>query len=107
MSFRVVYSRNAEEEIETAYRWIRDQAPIAAEKWRDALIARIETLSNNPLGHRLAAESANFSREIRQLLYGKRAGQYRILYTVDHDAVVVLSLRHSRRRPLAEGDLPI
>lgn len=107
MSFPILYSQNAQEEIESAYHWIKARAPIAASKWREELISRIETLGTNPSARRLAAESSKFPQEIRQLLFGRRGGQYRILFMVKGEEVIILSLRHSRRQPLAEGDLPI
>jgi mRNA-degrading endonuclease RelE of RelBE toxin-antitoxin system len=33
-------------------------------------------------------------------------GQYRILYTVDNDTVIVHGVRHGARRPLRPDDFP-
>jgi mRNA-degrading endonuclease RelE of RelBE toxin-antitoxin system len=53
----------------------------------------------------LAPESKKFSCEIRQLFFWKRRSQFRILFTITDQRVVILSLRHHSRRPLDDGDL--
>ena len=39
---------------------------------------------------------------MRVLLYGKRQGTYRILFSIRGDAVHVLTVRHAARRSIAE-----
>jgi plasmid stabilization system protein ParE len=94
-------------ELEDSYLWIKERAPIAAEKWRDELIAKVESLGDNPHRHPVAPESGRFPREIRLMLFRKRRGQFRIYYTIDNQRVVILSVRRSARRPLDEGDLSL
>jgi len=49
----------------------------------------------------LAVEaSERFGLPIREALYGKRPGVYRILYTVDDDVISVLAIRHSAQDEL-------
>jgi hypothetical protein len=48
---------------------------------------------------------AKFPCEIRQLLFRKRRSQFRILFTITDQRVVILSVRHHSRRPLDGGDL--
>ncbi len=105
--FRIEYTFGAEKEIVESYLWIKEQSPQAAEKWREDLIGKIESLAANPFRHPVAPESERFSKEIRLLLFRKRRGQYRIYYTVDKKRVVILSVRRAARKPLEEGDLPI
>ncbi|MDZ4287705.1 MAG: type II toxin-antitoxin system RelE/ParE family toxin [Prosthecobacter sp.] len=106
-SLRVEYTSGAQKEIEESYVWIKERAPQAAEKWRDELIGKVESLAVNPLRHPVAPESEKFSREIRLMLFRKRRGQFRIYYTIDKKRVVILSVRRSFRKPLEEGDLPL
>jgi plasmid stabilization system protein ParE len=103
MSHEIEYSANALREIGDTYLWIKQRGEQTASQWREELIARIETLSKQPERHRLAPESPRFSREIRQLLFRKRRGQFRILYTIEGCRVVILSFRHHSRQPLS-GD---
>lgn len=105
MIYEVEYTQNAQREIEEAHSWIAERAPRAAGQWLDELFGKVESLAKAPLSHRLAPESPKSAVEIRQLLFRKRRGQYRILYTVEGRRVVILSFRHSFRRPLEAGDL--
>lgn len=106
MTFTVEYTLNAQREIEESFLWIQERAPRAAEKWRDELIGKVEALAVNPHFHPVAPESSRFPREIRQMLFRKRRGQFKVFYTIVEKRVIILSVRHSMRKPLEEGDLP-
>lgn len=84
----------ASAEMEEAFRWIADQAPASAVKWFNGLQVAIQSLESFPERCPLAEESQAFEMEIRQLLYGKRVGAYRILFTINRDAVHVPHVRH-------------
>lgn len=105
MTFEVEYTPNAIREVEDVYLWIKARAPISADRWKEDFIAKVETLSKDPQRHRLAPENSKFSCDIRQLLFRKHRGQFRIIFTISENKVIVLSLRHHSRRPLDEGDL--
>ena len=107
MSHEIEYTAHAQEELEEVYRWIKTRAPLSAIRWREDVIAKVESLAENPERHRLAPESSRFPVEIRQLLFRKRRSQFRILFTVSAEHVVILSVRHHSRRPLEGGDLPV
>jgi len=104
MSFEVEYTANARRELEDTYLWIKVRAPISAVRWREDLIAKVESLSNDPHRHRLAPESKKFPCDIRQLLFRNRRSQFRILFTIAGERVVILSIRHHSRRPLEDSD---
>jgi len=105
MSHRVEYTLHAQGELEDSYLWIKARAPLAAEKWREELVAKIEALGANPHRHPLAPESERFDWEIRLMLFRKRRGQFRIYYTIEKRRVVILSVRRSSRKPLDQDDL--
>lgn len=107
MNFRIEYTLNAQAELEEAYAWIRERAPVAAEKWLEELIAKIEKLATNPKACPPAPESSKFRHEIRLMLFRKRRSQFRIYYTIDRKRVVILAVRRSFRKPLDEGDLTL
>lgn len=96
-TFRIVIQPPASTEIEEAFLWIFQQNPDAAVKWFHQLHATIQTLQTFPERCPLAPENAAFHEEIRQLLYGRRGGQYRIFFTIRADAVHVLHVWHSAR----------
>jgi plasmid stabilization system protein ParE len=100
VKYRVIIQRPAARDIDEAYQWIAKHAPGSAMKWFNGLEAAIQTLENLPQRCPLAEESRVFDAEIRQLIYGKRVGTYRVLFTVVQDAVHILHVRHGRRRRL-------
>lgn len=107
MSYEVAYAPNAIREVEDIYLWIKCRAPLSADRWRDDFIAKAESLSKDPTSHRLAPENSKFTCEIRQLLFRKRRSQFRIIFTIKEDKVIILTVRHHSRRPLDEGELPV
>lgn len=55
---------------------------------------------HNPERCGLAPENEWFPGELRQLLYGKRRGVYRILFEVRDTTVYILRVRHGARKLL-------
>jgi plasmid stabilization system protein ParE len=84
--------------------WIAERAPDSAVNWFNGLEAAIYSLEDFPQRCPLAEESKAFDVEIRQLIYGKRVGAYRILFTILGDAVHVLHVRHGRRKRIRRRD---
>ena len=102
MTCHVLIQPQAEAEIETAYLWKRDHAPQAATRWFAGIVEAINSLDQFPARCPLAPENEHFPQEIRQLLYGPRHDVYRILFTIQNDAVHVLHIRHSAQQYLSE-----
>lgn len=98
MTFRVITQPRAEAEAEEAFRWIYERSPEAAVRWYRELREAIESLATDPQRCALAPENESFEPEIRQLLYGRRRGVYRILFTIRGGVVSVLSVLHGARR---------
>jgi plasmid stabilization system protein ParE len=71
---------------------------MAAERWLDGIEDAILSLREFPNRCPLARESREFPEEIRQFLYGRRAGKYRILFVIRNDEVRILHVRHGARR---------
>jgi plasmid stabilization system protein ParE len=101
VKYHVIIQPPASADIDKAYLWIFEHAPESAAKWFNGLEAAIQTLNSFPQRCPLAEESKAFVLEIRQLIYGKRAGAYRILFTIVEDSVHVLHVRHGRRERLS------
>jgi hypothetical protein len=53
----------------------------------------------------MTPENEYAEEEIRQLLYGRRRGVYRILFTIEGDMVSVLTVRHGARGLLQPEEL--
>lgn len=93
--FKVELTLQAETEAEAAYLWIQQDSPSDAARWWNGLVNAILSLETFPNRCPLAPESEWFDQEIRQRLYGKRAGCFRILFTVRKEKVLVLHIRRS------------
>ena len=104
MTYLVRLTPTAASEAEQLYQWLLDNAPERGPQWYNGLINKIETLARYPRRCPRAPESESFQEEIRQLLYGKRSGVYRILFRVTNNTFEVLHIRHGSRAPVSPPD---
>lgn len=107
MTYRVIIQPPARDDIEAAYLYIRSRAPLAADRWLKQVETAIGTLSQLPRRCAIAPESKEFAEEIRQLLVGRRAGKYRVLFNIRDDVVRVLHVRHGARLPIRPDELDL
>lgn len=99
--YRVIVTPEAENDLRTAYRYIRRHAPQAAREWMRQVRQSIKTLRNYPERCPPAPESDSFDALIRQLLFGKgNRGTYRILLVITERTVYILHVRHGSMLPL-------
>jgi plasmid stabilization system protein ParE len=99
MVFRVELSDRAQADIAAIYDWLfSHQAENAGQRWFVAMREAIASLSTLPTRCPISPESRDSPNEVRQLLYGRKPHVYRILFTIEHDVVQVLHIRHARRR---------
>jgi plasmid stabilization system protein ParE len=102
MAHNVRITRRAYEQIDESAAYIATDSPMAARRWRDKIIADIDSLQHFPLRHGLAPEASAVGVEVRQMMHGV----YRILYTFDGNMVTIHGIRHGARRPLRPDELP-
>lgn len=103
MAFRVELTHQASHDAEIILEWLQSQhAGDAGLRWFDKLNRAIRSLALMPGRCRLAPENEAVPFEMRQLLYGHRSHTYRILFTIDRDVVMILPIRHGKRRHLNE-----
>ncbi|MFO0842451.1 MAG: type II toxin-antitoxin system RelE/ParE family toxin [Gemmataceae bacterium] len=105
MSFRVEIARRAARDIEEKYDWLAARSEEAANRWRDALQAAVRELKDSPERFPEAPEAEWYGPELRQLTYGKKRQQYRVLFEVRGEVVYVLRVRHSVQNLLGPVDL--
>src|SRR5436189_5830088 len=94
----VVVQPSAQAEMEGAYEWIGERAPLTAVRWYNGLLKAIGSLADNPERCLLAPEDEYFPEEIRNLLYGKRRNAFRVIFTLRGDTVHVLHFRRGTRQ---------
>lgn len=95
MSYAVVVTTQAKGNLGSYYEHAARQAPDAAARWLDRFEAALATLSDYPERCPLAPENARVQPEIRQFLFGKGRGVFRVLFTITEDQVRVLHIRRA------------
>ena len=106
MIYKLIIQPAALEDLDEAYRWIAEQSPENAARWFNHFIEALFTLEHSPYRCGAAPESKHLGLEIRQLLYGRRGGVYRALYTVRGREVHVLHIRHAARDTMKPEEFP-
>jgi plasmid stabilization system protein ParE len=103
MKYRINILPVAKADIKAAAKWIRqNDSQQKAKIWLNEINDAVASLDTLPARCALAAIDNAFEEEIRQLLYGKGKGVYRILFTIQDKTIVVLRVLHSARDMNAE-----
>ncbi len=110
MIYRVDITAPAERDIYAEFDRIREQAPTYAEKWFNGIVLSILSLSTLPNRCPMIAEATELGPEMRQLLYGKRSGTFRIIFDIrvtaeGENQVRILCVRRGSRDKLQPEDL--
>lgn len=95
MSYGVIITPDAEDDLREAYRFIRSGSPQAAREWIRGARRKIKSLARHPERVPMAPESVSFHEPIRELFVGTgNRGTYRVLFTVLENTVFILHVRH-------------
>jgi len=95
---RIVWAPKALDDLESLIAYIARDAPVAARRFAQRVVRRVELLRNHPLsGSYVAEDESRRYREVRQ-------GNYRILYRTDGETLYVVTIHHAARL-LDAGDL--
>jgi len=105
MSYAVHITARALADVEKALNWLERQSPQSAARWHARLLEKVATLETFPERCALAAEPEDLGIELHELLFGKRQGVYRILFTIEAQTVNVLHIRHASRDRVEQEDL--
>ena len=107
MIYKTIVMPQAQADITEAYRYIAERAPDAAARWVKLIRVAVESLSEMPARCARAPESPKLGVELRQLLYGKRPGVYRIIFRIVETSreVHILTVRHGARKPLTDEEI--
>ena len=106
MTYRLLLTDRAFEQLEAACRWYEQNAPHVAARWFNGFVDSLDALRNNPERYGLARESAEFPFELRELLYGVgRRRTHRALFAIRPQSVVVFAIRHVSQQDITPDDL--
>jgi plasmid stabilization system protein ParE len=107
MNYRVVVTAAAKQDLRDAYRWAAKHAPETALAWLNRFETELNSLDHFPERCELAPENGLVELEIRQLIYGRRQGAYRALFTIVGAEVRVLHIRRAARDWAAAEELKV
>src|SRR5262245_13456578 len=105
MKYDVRLQPPAVRDLEEAYVWAANHAPLTAERWLARFQEALQTLGTNPLRCAFAPEHRKAKRDLRQLLFGKKPNVFRAVFLIEGEVVRVLRIRRAARRPLKQKDL--
>lgn len=106
MTYRVVITNKAEEDVESVLKWFHYQmATEAGGKWLAGLMSKLNTLETHPERCALAAESEDVGEAIREFLFGRGRYKYRLLFRVVGKTVQILRVWHGSRDAITRDDL--
>ena len=105
MTYRVIITANAKDNLRQAYERAADHAPRTAARWLNRFQAALQTLSSHPQRCSLAPENALVEPEIRQFLFGKGRNVYRAPFAIREDEVLVLHGRWGGMEFATEEDI--
>jgi plasmid stabilization system protein ParE len=101
VSYNVIVTPTADAEAMDALDWYLQRSPDAAQQWHAGLTRAIDSLAKLPTRCPVSEEDSKaLGCEVRLLLYGRRRGVYRILFSIVGDAVWILRIRHSALGPI-------
>ena len=103
MAFRVNPTARATRDLDAILEWLlAHEAGETGLRWFQRMKEAVASVAELPHRCPLAPENKEFPFEVRQLLYGRKPHQYRVLFTIHEDEVIVLHIRHGRRQHLSE-----
>ena len=107
MTYRVIVTAAAKQNLRSAYLWAAERAPETAAKWLARFEADLQSLAHSPQRCSLAPENGLVEAEIRQFIFGRRQGAYRALFTIVGGEVQVLHVRRATRDWATADDLNV
>lgn len=91
----VIFKGDSVQELQTAIQLIRNDKPVAAEKFREKIIAVIDKIPDSPFIHPECRELLTNSHKYRNAIISP----YRIIYKITPASIDILSIFHSSRNP--------
>jgi plasmid stabilization system protein ParE len=98
MAFRVEFRPRAEQDLETLFRRLIQEAPLRGPRWIDGLEEAIYSLRKMPERCLIVRQFSKPTVAVRLLLYGRYPHVYKIYFTIESNTVWILHIRHGARR---------
>jgi plasmid stabilization system protein ParE len=97
VTYEVIVSPQAQEDIEAAYQWLFEQTPQHAIEWHNGLLEALISLESNPRRCPFIRDMKDVPKDARQLLYGDKIHAYRIMFVIRSSRVFITHVRHASR----------
>jgi plasmid stabilization system protein ParE len=102
MVFEIVYSLEAEQDLDVILTWLLEEgAGETGLRWFQRLQDGIGALSELPHRCPLARENASVPFEMRQLVYGRKPHVYRVLFTIEGNKVYIVHVRGPKQKAVS------
>ena len=105
MTFHVNVTVRARRDVERVVNAVRTKTPINASRWHARVWASFGRLKYLPSRFGRCDESDDLGLEIREYVFGKRQGAFRVVYLIDGQTVHILRVIHASHGPLTLDDL--
>jgi plasmid stabilization system protein ParE len=101
MTYRVLISDAATDEVAFIYKWLYRQSRQGAHRWHDAFDRLIIALETTPERHPLASEATMQAEGVREVHFRTPKGhRYRVLFVIVDDEVRILHVRGPGQAPI-------
>jgi plasmid stabilization system protein ParE len=98
----------AKTDFRAIFAYIEEQSPTGASRWRKAFLAGIDRAASNPEQFAIAPEDQQTRFTLRQLLFKTPHGlQYRAVFTVLENEVLILRIRGAGQPALSADEMPL
>ncbi len=88
---KIIWSPLAVDRASEIVDYISQDKPLAAEKWIETVFSNVEVILSSPEIGRVVPEIGD--NHFREFLYGN----YRIIYKIDHNQLLILTIRHVKQ----------
>ena len=94
MNYHVTVQQLAVMDLHATFNWIESHSVTGAQRWYQAYLEALQSLTQNPLNYGFANESQYLSIQVRERFFGTSSRhKYHLVYTIDGTYVRVLRLR--------------
>ncbi len=88
---RIIWTPQALDDLESLLDYISKESPVAAKRFAQKIIQRVDLLENQPfLGSYIAEDDTRTYRQVIQ-------GNYRVIYRTDGETIFVAAIHHAAR----------
>ena len=101
---KVIIHQHAMADLEKYYRYVWQHGGDQASAWYERFVDQLKSLDRTPERCPIARESKRVFFEVRELHFGRRPNVFRVLFTIDGDAVRILRIVRRNDAVLVAND---